>query len=59
MLSGEWSVAQVLTLLLVFVVVAPAVSGLAECVEHGDLPGMIGTAAAAAGVQKEVFSIKH
>ena len=41
-----------------FVVVAPAVGGLAVCVDLDDLPGMIGTAAAAAGVQKEVFSLK-
>ena len=46
-MSGEWSVARVLTLLLVFVVVAPAVSGLAVCVELDDLPGMIGAAAGA------------
>ena len=52
MLSGEWSVARVLTLLLVFVVVAPAVGGLAVCVELDDLPEMIGAVAAAAGVQK-------
>ena len=41
-LSVEWSVARVLMLLLVFVVVAPAVGGLAVCVELDDLPGMIG-----------------
>ena len=46
-MSGEWSVARVLTLLLVFVVVAPAVGGLAVCVEHDELPVMIGAAAGA------------
>ena len=40
-MSGELSVALVLTLLLVFVVVAPAVGGLAVCVELDDLPGMM------------------
>ena len=52
MISDESSVARDLTLLLVFVFVAPAVGGLAVCVELDDLPGMIGAAAAAAGVQK-------
>ena len=67
-MSGEWSVAQVvallmvldvvaqvLSLLMVLDVVAPAVGGLAVWVEVAGLPGMI-RAAAAAGVQKEMMT---
>ena len=43
-MSGEWSVARVLTFLLVFAVVAPAVGGLPLCFEFDDLPGMTGAA---------------
>ena len=47
-MSGEWSVARVLTLLLVFVVVAPAVGGLAVCVELVPGSGQSGN-----GVERE------
>ena len=49
-------VAQVLSLLMVLNVVAPAVGGVAVWVEVAGLPGMI-RAVAAAGVQMEMMTL--